>query len=136
MRIFFIDPFSVVLMDDKAFKAEKVNESVFGGFCKCGGIMLQKAWVDDTLMISECERCWKVEAFRFNGKKLVERCDVVVIYRQNLSEFLKEILSPAEFEAVQNKAKNLPYSYNAFSRAKKKLEEMKLDVDEVLKILS
>ena len=136
MKVFFIDPFSVVLIEDKAFKAEKVDGNVFGGFCKCGGIMFQRAWVNNTLMISECERCWKVEAFRFNGKKLIERCDVVVVYRQNLVEFLREILSPAEFEAVRNKAKNLTYNYNAFSRAKRKLEELKLNVDEILKILS
>ncbi|RLI74075.1 hypothetical protein DRP04_15095 [Archaeoglobales archaeon] len=136
MKVFFIDPFSVVLMEDKAFKAEKVDGNIFGGFCKCGGIMLQKAWVDDILMIAECERCWKVEAFRFNGRKFVERCDVIVIYRQNLVEFLRDILSSAEFEAIRNKAKNLSYNYNAFSRAKKKIEELKLNIDGILKILS
>lgn len=136
MKIFFIDPFSVVLIEGRAFKAEKVDGNIFGGFCKCGGIMLQKAWVDDTLMISECERCWKVEAFRFNGKKLIERCDVIVISRQNLLEFLREILTPAELEAIQNKARNLSYNYNAFSRAKKKIEELKLNLDEILGILS
>ncbi len=134
-RIFFIDPFSVVILENKAVKAEKVDGNIFGGFCKCGGMMFQKAWVDDTLMISECERCWKVEAFRFNGKKLVDRSEVKVIYRQNIVDFLKEILSPSEFEAVQNKAKNVQYNYNAFSRAKKKLEELKLNVDEILNFM-
>jgi len=136
MKIFFIDPFSVVLMEGKAFKAERVDGTIFGGFCKCGGIMFQKAWVDVILMISECERCWKVEAFRFNGRKLIGRCDVIVIYRQNLVEFLRDMLSPAEFEAIQNKARNLSYNYSAFSRAKKKIEELKLNLDEILKILS
>lgn len=133
--ILFIDPFSVVILEDKAVKAERVNGNIFGGFCRCGGIMLQKAWIDDTLMISECERCWKVEAFRFNGRRLIDRCDVKVIYRQNIVDFLREILSPSEFEAILNKAKNVQYNYNAYSRAKKKLEDLKLNVEEILNLI-
>jgi hypothetical protein len=135
-KIFFIDPFSVVFIDDKAVKVERVNGNIFGGFCKCGGIMFQKAWVGNTLLISECERCWRVEAFRFNGKRLIERLEVAVIDRSNLKDFLKEILASVEFEALEKKARNEQYNYNAYSRAKKKLEEFNLNVEEILRVLS
>jgi len=134
--IYYLDPFSIVLVNGKAFKAEKVNGSVFGGFCRCGGIMLQRAWVGDRLMISECEKCWRVEAFLFNGRKLVERRDVEVFYRQNIGDFLKTVLSKSEFEALLMKARNRKFNERDFIRAKRKLEEIKIDVGEVLKMLS
>ncbi len=133
--IVLIEPFSVLLVDGNALKIERVNDEVFGGFCKCGGRMVQKGWVGERILVSECEKCWRVEALFFNGKKLVSRKEVWVVYRQNMEEFLRELLSPAELEAVSRKAKNVPYNYNAFSRAKKKLEEINLNVDEVMELL-
>jgi len=95
--------------------------------------MYQKAWVDYWLMISECERCWRVEGFLFENKRFVERFEIEVV--EDLRDFLSEVLTPAELEAVINKAKNANYNYNAFSRAKKRLEVMNLNVEDVIKAL-
>ncbi len=135
MSTFFVEPFSLLIIDGKAVKVERVDGNLFGGFCKCGGLMIQRGWVDESIMISECERCWRVEAFVFNGRRLIERRDVVTVYRQNITEFLREILSPSEFEAIVNRAKNVQYNYNAFSRAKKKLEDLKMSPEEVLRLI-
>ena len=35
--IFFIDPFSVVILEDRAVKAERVNGNIFGGFLQVRG---------------------------------------------------------------------------------------------------
>ncbi len=133
--IYYVDPLSIVLLNNRALKAEKINGNIFGGFCRCGGIMLQKAWVDESILISECEQCWRTEAFTFNGRKFLERREVKAVYRHNFEEFLREILTSSELEAVIGKARGYQYSYNAYSRAKKKLEEMNIDVSEVLSIL-
>ncbi len=133
--IYYIDPLSVVVLNNRALKAEKINGNVFGGFCRCGGIMLQKAWVDESILISECEQCWRTEAFTFNGRRFLNRTEVRAIYRHNFEKFLEEVLSPSELEAVVNKAKGLQYSYNAYSRAKKKLGDMNIDINDVLSVL-
>jgi len=130
-----LEPFSVLLVDGNALKVERVDGNVFGGFCKCGGIMVQKAWIGERILLSECEKCWRVEAFIFNGRKLMSREEVKVIYRQNIDEFLRDILSPAELDAIYRKAKNTTYNYNAFSRAKRKLEELSIDVNEIIGLL-
>ena len=130
-----LEPFSVLLVDGNALKVERVDGNVFGGFCKCGGIMVQKAWIGERILLSECEKCWKVEAFIFNGSKLMGRKEVKVIYRQNIDEFLRDILSPAELDAIYRKARNTTYNYNAFSRAKRKLEELSIDVNEIIGLL-
>ena len=130
-----LEPFSVLLIDGNALKVERVDGNVFGGFCKCGGIMVQKAWIGEKILLSECEKCWRVEAFIFNGRKLMGREEVKVIYRQNIDEFLRDILSPAELDAIYKKAKNTTYNYNAFSRAKRKLEELSIDVNEIIGLL-
>ena len=133
--ITLLEPFSILIIDGNALKVERVDGNVFGGFCRCGGIMVQKAWIEERILISECEKCWRVEALIFNGRKLVDRLEVKVIYRQNIDEFLRDLLSPAELEAIYRKARNSTYNYNAFSRAKRKLEELKIDVNEIIGLL-
>ncbi len=133
--IYYLDPLSIVLIDGKAFRAEKVNGNVFGGFCRCGGIMVQRAWVGDNLMISECEKCWRVEAFFFNGRRLIERRDVEVFYRRNIKDFLKLFLTNSELEALILKAKT-GEERREFESARRKLEGLSIDVKELLSLLS
>ena len=132
----YVEPLSVVILNGRAFKAERVREDLFGGFCKCGGRMVQKAWVGESILISECERCWRTEAFRFNGRRLVERCEVEVVSKRNVRDLLSKVLTPSEFDAVVDRAEGRQYNYNAFSRARKRLEEMGLSVEEVLSLLT
>ncbi len=132
----YVEPLSVVILNGRAFKAERIRGDLFGGFCKCGGRMIQKAWVKENILISECERCWRTEAFRFNDRKLVERCEVEVISKRNVRDLLSKVLTPSEFDAVMNKAEGRQYNYNAFSRAKRRLEEMGLNVEDVLTLLA
>ncbi len=132
MRACIIIPILKFFFENKAFNIEKVNRRLFGGFCSCGGIMSQIGWIKNEIMLSECDKCWKIEAFRFNGKKFIERFEVEV---ERLRDFLNRILTLSEFEALENKAKNRDYNYSAYSRAKKKLEEMNFNVDEILSFL-
>jgi len=133
MKAYLIVPIQKLFFNDRVFDLKKVDGNVFGGFCHCGGEMYQKAWVEDWMMISECERCWRVEGFLFENKRFVERFEIEVV--EDVKDFLSEVLTPAELEAIVNKAKNANYNYNAFSRAKKRLEVMNLNVEDVIKAL-
>ncbi len=133
----YIEPMNTLILDGEALEGRRVNNELFGGFCECGGVMLQKAVFQSgkkNVILSECERCWKNRAMILeNGE--VDVKDVRVVNRGKMSEFLKEILSDSELEAIRNKAKGREYSYTSFSKAKKKLEKLGLDVGEVMKLL-
>jgi hypothetical protein len=96
--------------------------------------MFQKAWVNvdgHNIVISECEKCWKNEAMEFNNLNLISRSAVKVVERANIYEFLKGFLTDNELESIRDKVRGKEYNYSAFSRAKKKLEEVGLDYREI-----
>jgi len=132
----FIEPLNRLIKDNKAFKGEKVREEYFGGFCECGGIMFQKSWFSDDgarFLISECEKCWKNELISFNGNQLAgEKEEVQVIDRVELREFLREYLSPSEYEALVSKGRGESYNSSALSRAKRRLEDIGITIEEIL----
>ncbi|ADB58155.1 hypothetical protein [Archaeoglobus profundus] len=130
MRAYIINPIQKIFFEGRVYDIEPANG--FGGFCDCGGIMSQRGWVDNWLMVAECESCWKVEAFLYDDYRFVERFEVKVLA---LKDFLNEILTGSEFEALIQKANGANYSYNSFSRAKRKLEEMNLRLEDILKYL-
>ncbi|MFO7966108.1 MAG: hypothetical protein R6U44_00720 [Archaeoglobaceae archaeon] len=116
------------------FEGEKVRDSIFGGFCDCSGTMFQKMWFDlngKSTLISECEKCWKNEAMIFDGSELTSREEIEVVDRRDFSSVLKSILSNSEYEALNSKWQSRDYNYNAYSRAKKKLNEVGLSPEEV-----
>ncbi len=132
----YVEPINRLIRDKKAVKGEKVNQKYFGGFCECGGIMYQKSWFhydSHSILISECEKCWKNEFMNFNGRtKTGSKGKIQVIERSDFREFIRDLLSTSEFEAVLSKSRGESYNASALSRAKKKLEEMDLPFDEVL----
>ncbi len=135
----YIEPMNTLIIDGEALEGEKVREELFGGFCECGGVMLQKAIFQSerrSVILSECERCWKNRAIVFGDDRKVEEIrEVKVVNRGKIPEFLKELLSDAELEAIRDKAKGREYSYASFSKAKKKLENIGLDVSELIRLL-
>lgn len=139
IAMILVEPLMKLIINGHAVPGERVKEKMFGGFCKCGGVMYQKLWFQQDnykILVSECEKCWRNEALSFNGRKaLAWRDEVKVIDRTDLKDFLKEHLSTAEYEALEAKAQGEEYNYNAFSRAKKKLEEIGLSVEEVVAYL-
>jgi len=132
----YIEPLNRLIKGNKAIKGEKVQEEYFGGFCDCGGIMYQKSWFSDdgvSFLISECEKCWKNELLSFNGNQLAgEKEEVQVVDRVELKEFIQDFLTPAEYEAIVARSKGESYSSSALSRAKKKLEEIDLTIEEII----
>ncbi|WP_203219014.1 hypothetical protein [Geoglobus acetivorans] len=131
--IAYIEPLKVLIYGGKALKGEE--GSGFGGFCSCGGEMQQITWHSDQdirILIAECETCWKTEAIVFRDRQFVERCEVKVFKRNELKDLLSELLSSSEYEALMAKRLGEQYNYSAFSRAKKKLEEMGFDAEELL----
>jgi len=126
MRSYLIKP-STLFFENRAYRIEPANG--FGGFCKCGGFMNQLGWVNNWVMIAECESCWKVEAFVYDNFKFVKRFELEVI---GIIDFLKEILTESELDSIFRKVKGLSYNYSSFSRAKKKLEEINLDINFIL----
>jgi hypothetical protein len=114
---------------------EKVRDRVFGGFCTCGGIMFQKLWFDadgKSILVSECEKCWRNEAMTFNKNRFISREEIEVIDRREFKDMLKNFLSTSEYDALQSKLRDEEYNYNAFSRAKKKIEEIGLTLEDVI----
>lgn len=130
-----IEHLTKVQVDGSFVQGEKVNNNFFGGFCSCGGIMYQKLWFKtngSSMVISECEKCWRNEAMEFNGKKFISREEVEVVDRVDFKNLLKDYLSNSEYSALDSKWNNEEYNYGAFSRAKKKLEEMGLNLEDVI----
>jgi len=131
-----IEPLIKLIINGHAVPGERVKERLFGGFCRCGGVMYQKLWFQQDnykILVSECEKCWRNEALSFNGRKaLAWRDEVKVVDRTGFKDFLKEYLTTAEYEALEAKARGEEYNYNALSRARKKLEEIGLSVEEVV----
>ncbi len=131
--IAYIEPLKLLIYDEKAISG--VSSSGFGGFCECGGVMSQKTWHQNgnlKILISECENCWKIEAIIFRETDVIAREEVKSFKRNDLKEFLSTILSNTELEAVMDKLKGTKYNYNAYNRAKKKLEEIGLSLDDLI----
>jgi len=124
------------LIDGKIFFEGRMYDlepsSGFGGFCECGGLMNQIGWVGMWLMVSECESCWKVEVFLYKDFIFVERFEIPCL---SMREFLMEILTPSEFDALIKRLNGKRYNYSMFSRAKKKIEEINLSFDKIIEIL-
>lgn len=132
--LIFIEPLSKIFIDGKAHDGERVKEKLFGGFCECGGLMFQKVWANvdgHNYLISECEKCWKNEVMEFNNISLIDRSSIEVVDRAKINEFAREFLTETELESIKNKVRGKDYNYNAFSRAKKKLEDIGLDYREI-----
>ncbi len=133
-----VEPLKKIILDDTVFNGEEVQEELFGGFCRCGGLMFQKLWIKSEnrrILVCECEKCWKNEAIFFNSSKFETRQDVEVLGRYEFMDYLKQILTESEFEAVLNKARNKEFQTIAYSNAKKKLSNMNFKMEEILDLL-
>ncbi len=131
--IAYLEPLKLLIYDERAISG--TASSGFGGFCDCGGMMSQKTWHqndDLKILISECENCWKIEATVFKGSDVIRRDEVRSYKRNEIRDFLSAILSHTELEAVIDKWSQKDYNYAAYSRAKKKLEEMGLDIERIV----
>ena len=81
MRIVILDPLYRAIVDGRMVEGERVKSKQFGGFCRCGGVMHQKLWLNldgKRVLVSECEKCWRNEATLFEGKEVVGRVEVTV----------------------------------------------------------
>jgi hypothetical protein len=137
--LLLVEPLKKVIIDNRAYSGEQQNGNYFGGFCTCGGIMRQRIWVEtdsSSILISECDDCWKNIALIFNSKKFAGKKEVKTLGKREFGEFLKEILSPSEVESILNKARGERYNPSSLSRAKKKLARMNLGLEEVLKVIA
>ncbi|WP_456329871.1 hypothetical protein [Archaeoglobus sp.] len=130
-----IEPLKKLIVDGLGVNGEEVEEQLFGGFCECGGVMYQRFWFtkdSEKILVSECEKCWKHKAMIFNSHSFVSRQNVDVLGKYDFIEFLKETLGSREFETLVKKAKNEDFDPISYSKAKKLLASMNLDVEEVL----
>ncbi|MET1124318.1 MAG: hypothetical protein ABWW66_03510 [Archaeoglobaceae archaeon] len=131
-----IEPLKRLLIGGKAIECED-SEEHFGGFCDCGGTMKQKFWAfngEKEVMISECEKCWNVSAFVFEGRRFLAKEDVSVVTKKNLLDFARRVLSNAEFEAFLRKLEGKVYNPTALSRARKRMEELGIRLEDFLEI--
>ena len=139
MPITLIEPLIKLIIENKTYNGKKVSKKYFGGFCKCGGIMYQKFWFETkylTLLVSECEKCWRCELLSFNGATLAWRKDVEVINKSNFIEFLKSKLNDSELKALKASFLGKNYNYDDFYSAKRKLENIKLNLEEIKLLFS
>ncbi len=133
-----VEPLKKVILEDTVYSGEEVEDEFFGGFCSCGGLMIQKLWIESDnkkILVCECEKCWKNEAIIFNSYNFETRQDVEVLGRYEFMNYLKQILTGSEFEALLNKAQNKEFKPIAYSNAKKKLSKMNFEIEEILDIL-
>lgn len=136
--IHLIEPIKRAVIDNVAYNLNEVNEKIFGGFCECGGSMLQKFWLSlegMKVLISECEKCWKNQAYVFNSNRFIKKDDVKIIAKTEILDYLRNFLTDLELEAVIGKAKNRVYKPQDLARAKKKLSEINLPFELVENLL-
>ncbi|MCS7130838.1 MAG: hypothetical protein NZ872_05410 [Archaeoglobaceae archaeon] len=136
--IHLIEQIKRVVIDNIAYSVEDIKERIFGGFCDCGGSMLQKFWLnleEMRILISECEKCWKNHAYVFNSTKFIKKEDVKLIAKGEILEYLKNFLTDLEIEAMIGKAQNRVYKPQDLARAKKKLLEMNLPFESLTDLL-
>ncbi|WP_202320678.1 hypothetical protein [Archaeoglobus neptunius] len=133
-----IEPLKKVILEDTVYECEEVQEQLFGGFCDCGGLMFQKLWFEkngEKILISECEKCWKNEARIFVNFNFVGKQEVEVLGRYELIDFLKNLLTKIEFEALLKKARDSSFQSMALSNARKKLSSMNFNFEEILNVV-
>ncbi len=140
MELVFLEPLESIIFDGRVIKGIKVKEKTFGGFCECGGVMYQKMRFIDSktgILVSECDKCWKNDALIISmlDGRVMDRADLKLVDRSNFPEFLKKILSESEFKAVIAKAYGKEYNPSSYSKAKRKLEEMNLEISTILSII-
>jgi hypothetical protein len=136
--IHLIEPIKMVVIENLAYNVNDVSEKLFGGFCGCGGRMLQKFWLNlegMRVLFSECEKCWKNHAYVFNSIKFLRKEEVRVIGKGEILDYLKNFLTELEVEALLNKAQNRAYKPQDLARVKKKLSDMNLPLEEILSLL-
>ncbi|MDK2876083.1 MAG: hypothetical protein PWQ22_493 [Archaeoglobaceae archaeon] len=136
--IHLIEPIKIAVIDNVAYSISEVNEKLFGGFCECGGKMLQKFWLNMEglrVLFSECEKCWKNHAYFFNSTKFLRKEDVRLIEKGEILDFLKNYLTDLEIEALVNKAQNKLYKPQDLARAKKKLLDMNFPFEDLVSLL-
>lgn len=136
--IHLIEPIKIAVIDNLAYSINEVSEKLFGGFCECGGKMLQKFWLNLEglrVLFSECEKCWKNHAYIFNSTKFLKREEVGLIGKGEILDFLKKFLTDLEVEALVNKAQNKLYKPQDLARAKKKLLDMNFPLEELFYLL-
>jgi len=130
-----IEPLKKLIIDGLAVSGEEVEDQLFGGFCDCGSLMYQRFWFtkeSEKILVSECDRCWKYKAMIFNSHSFVSHQSVDVIGKHDFIEFLQKTIGNREFEALLRKSKNEEFDPLHYSKAKKMLASMNLDVEEVL----
>ncbi|MCQ4153644.1 MAG: hypothetical protein HA489_04970 [Archaeoglobales archaeon] len=133
-----IEPLKVAVIENVAYGVQEVNEKLFGGFCDCGGRMLQKFWLNlegMRILFSECEKCWKNHAYLFNSTKFLKREEVRLVGRGEILDYLKNFLTELELEALLSKAQSKIYKPQDLARAKKKLSDMNLPFEEIVSLL-
>ncbi len=136
--IHLIEPIKIAVIENVAYSVQDVSEKLFGGFCDCGGKMLQKFWLNlegMRVLFSECEKCWKNHAYFFNSTKFLKKEEVKVIGREGILDYLKNFLTDLEIEALLSKAQNKVYKPQDLARAKKKLSDMNLPFEEIASLL-
>ncbi|MFN3383724.1 MAG: hypothetical protein ACK401_02365 [Archaeoglobaceae archaeon] len=136
--IYLLEPLKKVVIEDLTYSGEEIHQKRFGGFCDCGGKMFQKLWVkieNTRIMISECEKCWNHSAYFFNSSKFLRKENVHVIEKNAIADFLKNYLTDLEIEALIARARDKVYKPADLSRAKKKLSDMNISLEEILAIL-
>lgn len=136
--MWLLEPLRKLIYNGESVAGEDVRERLFGGFCECGGLMYQKFWFSRSLekiLVSECEKCWKHRALVFNSTSFVLSADVKVVGRYELSAFLKEVLGEREVLALVKKARGEEFDPIAYTNAKKKLNAMNLEVEELIRLL-
>ncbi len=139
MSVTLIEPLIKLIIENKIYDGKKANKKYFGGFCKCGGIMYQKFWFETkylSMLVSECEKCWRHELLSFNGTELAWRKDVKVINKSNFVNFLKDKLNDSELKALIASISGTEYNNEHFNSAKKKLENINLSIEEVKALFS
>jgi len=134
MVMILIEHLTKMQVNGNFIPGEKVREQIFGGFCTCGGIMFQKLWFNvdgDSILVSECEKCWRNEAMVFNRDELISRDEVRVVDRRDFKDVILQILTEKEYDAIQAKISNRKYNSSILSNAKKKLNKVGLSIEEV-----
>ncbi len=127
----------IIVADDRLLKGTKAG--FFGGFCSCGGEYKATSFFRDRnhiYVLRECE-CGSMNVLVFDpGSDRVYEHDTRKLDKKDFLKALSHVFTDSELKALISKLKGDKYSYSAFSRARKKLEDAGFSLSDFEVIIS
>ncbi len=130
MGMFILAP-DIMVVGNRIIRG--IKSEFFGGFCSCGGEYKTISSFRDKnhlYVLRKCD-CGALDILDYDpGSDTIHTKKVHQADKTNILDVLSRIFTDSELNALLSKLKGERYSYSAFSRAKKRIENAGLSLTE------